>query len=337
MYARWICWAVLLVGLGPVERVLADEKGPTPDELRTAIERAIPLLEKASAGSADERTCFTCHNQAVPIFALAEAKKRGFAINEENLQRQVRHTHEHLVRGKQDYLEGRGQGGKVHTAGYALWALEDGGVAPDETTAAVTHFLLDYQKSDDHWQHPGRRPPSSGSSFATTYVALRGLNVFGTAEQAEAIAARKQVVEKWLLSTPPSDTEDRVFLLRSLKYVEGNDAARQLAIAALLDTQRDDGGWAQLADLSSDAYATGTALVALVESDLLSRDDPRIQQGLQYLVSTQLEDGSWHVVTRAEPFQTYFESGYPHGKDQFISCAGGSWATLAMLRALPGE
>ena len=53
-------------------------------------------------------------------------------------------------------------------------------------------------------------------------------------------------------------------------------------------------------------------------------------------MSNQLPDGSWHVVSRSKPFQPYFESGYPHGKDQFISIAAAGWATTALLLALPG-
>ena len=52
-------------------------------------------------------------------------------------------------------------------------------------------------------------------------------------------------------------------------------------------------------------------------------------------MSTQQSDGSWHVKSRSDPFQTYFESGYPHGKDQFISIAAAGWATTALALALP--
>ena len=41
------------------------------------------------------------------------------------------------------------------------------------------------------------------------------------------------------------------------------------------------------------------------------------------------------VKSRSKPFQTYFESGYPHGKDQFISIAAASWSTTALLLSLP--
>src|SRR5262249_13807004 len=44
---------------------------------------------------------------------------------------------------------------------------------------------------------------------------------------------------------------------------------------------------------------------------------------------------TWYVRSRSKPFQTYFESGFPHGKDQFISLAASSWATTALALALP--
>jgi hypothetical protein len=40
------------------------------------------------------------------------------------------------------------------------------------------------------------------------------------------------------------------------------------------------------------------------------------------------------VLSRSKPFQAYFETGYPHGNDQFISSAAGSWATWALALAI---
>src|SRR5262249_16070333 len=102
-----------------------------------------------------------------------------------------------------------------------------------------------------------------------------------------------------------------------------------------LKTQRADGGWAQLADMESDAYATASALVALHQAGGLSTESAPYRRGLRYLLATQKEDGSWHVVARAKPIQVYFESGYPHGKDEFISIAAAGWATTALALTLP--
>ena len=105
----------------------------------------------------------------------------------------------------------------------------------------------------------------------------------------------------------------------------------------LLVVQRENGGWGQKTEMQSDAYATGSAMVALFQAGGMSPDDETIQRGVSYLLETQNEDGSWHVKTRAKGFQKYFESGFPHGKDQFVSIAASSWATFALLLSLSEE
>ena len=110
--ARIRCLAVLSL-LSLAAPLTAGEVAPTSDELKAAISRAIPMLEKGSAGSAEQRECFTCHNQALPVMALAEAERAGFSIDRENLTRQVEHTVAHLKRGQENYLKGKGQGGRV--------------------------------------------------------------------------------------------------------------------------------------------------------------------------------------------------------------------------------
>lgn len=322
-----------LIAVGAPTTV-ADE-GDSVASVRAAIQRAIPLLQAGAQGSAEHRKCFTCHNQAVPVFALVEARKRGFSIDDEIVDRQVSHTLAHLKRGTDNYSEGRGQGGGVLTAGYALWTLDVGGQAPDPITDAVAHFLLEDQKTSSRWRHSSSRPPSSDSDFTATFVALRGIAVFSTDEQKAAAESRAERVGRWILEQDPLETEDRVFRLLSMPYIDADDSAIAQATDALVDSQREDGGWAQMEEMESDAYATATALVALQRAGKLDQNDSTVQRGVQYLLDQQLEDGSWHVTTRANPFQTYFESGFPHGKDQFISIAATGWATLALTLTLP--
>ena len=59
-----------------------DREGATAEALNSAIRRSIGLLEKASAGSAKKRKCFTCHNQTMPVLALVEARRHGFSIKQ---------------------------------------------------------------------------------------------------------------------------------------------------------------------------------------------------------------------------------------------------------------
>ena len=56
---------------------------------------------------------------------------------------------------------------------------------------------------------------------------------------------------------------------------------------------------------------------------------------MKFLLGTQAEDGSWHVVSRAAKFQVYFESGFPYGGDQWISAWATGWASMALAQAIP--
>jgi hypothetical protein len=204
----------------------------------------------------------------------------------------------------------------------------------------VTEYLLLTSAEDDHWTNTSRRPPSEATPFTTTYVSLRGLTAYGTPEQKERIEARRARVLEWLTKTTPTDNEERVFRLFAMKLAGASAEQISAAVQELLSHQRDDGGWSQLdsgepaSAVEPDAYATGSALVALNQAGGLAVSEPSYQRGARYLLKSQLDDGSWHVVSRSKPFQKYFETGFPHGKDQFISCAASAWATWALVLAL---
>ena len=317
-----------------------DSAAPMTEQVRGAISRAIPMLEAGSIGSANKRQCFTCHSQAVPVFALVEAKRQGFVVDDENIKRQLKHTHDHLKRGLENYRQGKGQGGDVLTAGYALWTLDVGDWPRDEVTDTVSHYLLEAQSDLHHWRHRGNRPPSSGSDFTATYVALRGLQHFGSDEELSEALERRKSVKEWLINQAPVETEDSVFRLNALvEYTDASHEVIEHAMADLIHKQRDDGGWGQMDEMTSDAYATGTAIAALstyhhVSDISVAANNASMRKGIAYLLSTQQDDGTWHVATRAKPVQEYFESDFPHGKDQFISIAATAWSTIALLQTL---
>ena len=332
-------FAACLVGVGTASAADAPgEVAPEPAVLRSAIGKSLPLLTAGARGSMEKRErCFTCHNQGMPIMALVTAQSRGIAIDADELRKQVQFTADFLAKNRENYLAGKGQGGQSDTAGYALWALDNGGWKPDATTTAVTEYLLQWQRDLGHWKPQSRRPPTEQSLFTSSYVALRGLRTFGTPEQRERTDRRTEQVLAWLVKTPAEDHEDRVFRLRALHAAGAPEAEIRGAAKTLLGSQRADGGWAQLDDMASDAYATATALVALHQAGGLATTDAAYRKGLRLLLTTQLGDGSWHVKTRSNPVQTYFESGYPHAADQFISIAAAGWATTALALALPFE
>ncbi len=304
--------------------------------IRAAVAKSLPLLEKSSVIAIEERpNCFTCHHTGLPVMTLLAARERGFPIDAKNFQAQLDFTAAFLARNRENYLKGKGQGGAAFTAGSGLWALELGERKRDATTDAVVEYLLNHQKDLGHWRPPSIRPPSEESPFSTTFVALEGLKAYGTPEQKERIEGRRKQAREWLLATPGKSTEDLVFRLWSLSIADVDRSSVISAAKDLQKKQRADGGWAQLDEMTSDAYATGTALLALRRAGGVGAKEEAYRRGMEWLIQAQLPDGSWHVRSRAKPFQSYFESGYPHGKDQFISITAACWATTALLEALP--
>lgn len=301
-------------------------------ERKAAVNRAIPLLQKAGEGYIRQRGCFSCHHQGVPIVALEAVRQHGFTVDQSALEAQVKHTVADLEGNVALYKSNQGQPGGVVRAGYSIWALAASGRKADDTTSAVSAFLAQRDAAQGFWRAGSNRPPSEASNFTSTFLALYSLEVYPPADAAKA-EERRTHAREWLLANPSKETEDRVFRLWSLKLAQAQPADLAAAGKELRDTQRPDGGWAQLPDQESDAYATGSVLVALAETGQLAPADPAFQKGVAYLLKTQEPDGSWHVVSRSKPFQPYFESGFPHGKDQWISCAATAWAVWAL--ALP--
>jgi hypothetical protein len=198
----------------------------------------------------------------------------------------------------------------------------------------MTRWILRVQKPDGHWDDPTRRPPmEDGSYVATGWVAL-SLRDYGPAGYDGDIVAAQAKTARWLTTTKPATHNDAVMQLLGLYWAGAPAKDLQASAARLVRTQKTDGGWSQLPNLGSDAWATGSALVALHDGAGMSTTDPVYQRGVAYLLRTQFEDGSWWVKTRTWPFQPHFNSQFPHGRDQWISQGGTAWASIALLYLL---
>ncbi len=246
-------------------------------------------------------------------------------------------THFESFSSRLDKLrDGRGIGGRANTVSYGLWALDLAGHEADETTAAMEAFLLKTMRDDGSWAPPSHRPPLEESTVATTVLSSYYMQPFAGDENSEAVEQSLRKSRKWLAAAPLKSQEDHNFRLWSLvMFEDSRDAKVQQQIAQLRDkilaAQRDDGGWSQIPDMNSDAYATGQTLFVLNEIGMPAAG-VFMRSGVDFLLNTQHDDGSWLVETRSKPVQVYFDNGDPHGKSQFISIAATSWATAALAR-----
>jgi ankyrin repeat protein len=296
-----------------------------------AVAAAVVLLQQSSATfvAKSEQGCVSCHHQALPALAVHLLRDRGFKIDEKKATQQTNITHRRLATRREGLLQGAGVADQLD-ASYWLLALAPAGTVRDSRTNALVHYLTLKQARDGHWRPTLFRTPANDSDFTATALAVRGLRLFGPPGRSQELAGRAAKAREWLLSATPRTTEDKAFRLLGLKWSGARKDEIDKAAAALLVEQGKDGGWSQLASMPSDAYATGQVLVALGQSGAVPPSDPAYRHGVQLLLKTQLADGSWFVPSRSLAVQDYFETGFPHGRSQFISCAATSWATMAL-------
>ncbi len=301
--------------------------------VRAAVERAIAPLQRCDAAFFDRAGCVSCHNNSLTAMMVAEARSRGFRVNEQIASSQLRKIAAFLDENSERGLENEGIPGGIDTVSYILLGMAAEKYSSDTITDVWARYARNTQSPDGRFKCRTVRPPLEASDFQVTAATIRSLLAYAPKSQrAEYLRISGRAV-RWLEAAEPASTEDRVFQILGLKWGGGKSEAIRGSASLLLKLQRSDGGWGQIPQLPSDAYATGQALVALRESGILAPGAAQYQRGVRYLVESQMEDGSWLVRTRSPSFQPYFDSDFPHGYDQFISAAASNWAVMALLPA----
>jgi ankyrin repeat protein len=330
-----LCIALLV--FAPYASTQEPTKLVTETELRAASAKAIKRIQHSQAVWYKKQTCTSCHHQLLPEITLKLASERGVPFDEAIAREQTTAAFAYLKD-----LDAAVQGYDYIDVIADAWSLIAARTRIDQnlSTAAYAQFIAARQLPDGSWPTVDARPPQAHSRFTTTAICASAIRHSLPAQYKGEQDARLRRAREWLLKTPPRTTEDRVFQLFGLSWIDANENVRKLA-PQLLATQRADGGWSQLPTLSSDAYSTGEVLVALHTTAGLPTSDPAYQRGLRFLLKLQEADGSWQVKSRLHPpapvSPPYVDAEFPVGHDQFISIMGTSWAVNALLYALPPQ
>jgi hypothetical protein len=301
-----------------------------PRPISVAVFQALEMTAKQSYNFIRIGGCNSCHSQDLPSAAVGFARSRGLAA-----PREVPQLPQAMMPSPERLMDLSG----VISAPSTAWELVDfgmNGVPKSPFTDAAARAILSLQSPNGSWSgNESRRPPMNAGDFQAAAVCIFALKHYTPAgmESRGADAISRAVA--WLDTTTPTTTQDRAFHALALAWAsDGLESARRSA-RALVTMQQADGGWSQLPGMPTDAYATGQALVALSVAGKMSPSEAAFQKGIDYLLKTQAADGTWHVQTRSIWLQPYFESGFPYGRDQFISTAGTAWAAMALATAAP--
>jgi hypothetical protein len=340
---------ILLVGLLSAFRsqsTQAEETSqPTSTNVSVASEKAQAAAERALAFLVDdaakwrkERGCATCHHGCMTVWALSESKSQGYAVNAEALIDTVEWT--------KDLFVPQFSKPRDHRWGFNFFSLP--GIylslmsqtlpvlSRDEVHRMAVH-LERHQEDDGVWQlppaNPNTAPPTLESAETIALLALLAWepNVSAVSNEGTSNRAARERAVAWLEKAKPTETV-QALSLRLLLDMRKGDSLQQLSprIDQLMRLQNADGGWSQLPNLPSDAYATGQVLWILSFLKIPS-DHPQVSRAVAFLVASQQENGSWPMIPRSLPDADPAKPRYPVPIIYF----GTAWATLGLVRFVP--
>lgn len=300
-----------------------------------AVEQALEFLVKDNAKWRAERGCVTCHHGTMTVWALSEAKQQGYLVDAKVLDETTWETKKAVVRR---FSKPREPTIQLITSAFYLGIMSQNLpiLTRDEMLREQAH-LARFQEPDGTWELRNQMgsglPPTSESRETIVLLGLLAWepNILAGSEQAAAAHAGREKAVAWLRDNKSTDTLQAI-ALRLLLDVRSGKPAKELApaINRLLAMQHTDGGWRQLPDMPSDAYATGQTLWVLSMAGVRP-DRPEIARAVAFLAATQRADGSWPMPYRSHPGQ---EPTRPRGPIP-ITYFGAAWATLGLVRMVP--
>ena len=224
---------------------------------------------------------------------MVAARAKGVQVNEHIARAQLIGSPRSSRKTANARWRTSGIPGGIDTVSYILLGLAAEKYPSDSITDVWARYVKNNQSPDGRWQCASLRPPLEASDFQVTAASIRSVRTYGPRSQRTEYDKAVERAVRWLEQAQPISTEDHAFKILGLIWGGGSDAAIRKTAHALVALQQPDGGWGQRSSLASDAYATGQALMALRESRAVAVDNSAYRRGIQFLLGSQLEDGSW--------------------------------------------
>lgn len=317
----------------------------TTEQVHHAVDSAVDYIQKESNNWQKTRVCAACHHVPMAIWALSEAEQQGYTIDktflvetvESSLGSEEKLIAAKLIPGPNDKPDTRPMASGVRTGlvfmAVAVQSLPSLKPGQKQSLNYIIDHIVQKQRDDGSWEFFLRRPPineSETSDGAWIVMALQG------AVGPDSPESHRKALEKgsdWLARADLPYYQDITLKLLLAARSGQSREAMQPTIDRLIALQRPDGGWSQLPDSPSDAYATGETLYALSLAGL-TVERPEIQRAVDFLIATQQPDGSWLMASRAS------NDGSEGGSSKLltpITCAAASWATLGLSKLVPHQ
>lgn len=330
------------VTLDDVPKGLPEISPDEPIAPRFSAEKAAEYLDRAALNWQKTKNCATCHTN---MFYMAARPALSQVLPESG---QVRSFYEEYprVRWKKQNL-GEKQGFWPIVVGFGLTFNDlqtTGKLSP--VARETLDLMWTLQRADGGWRWPdcNYAPMEIDDHYGATIAALAvGIAPDNYKESPQAKAGLEKL-RKYFQNNPPKSLHHRAMLAWCSVRIDGIFTAdqREQTLKELLALQREDGGWSTAGFLTdwkglaredgkpldtktSDGYGTGFVIVLARELGVPA-DDPRLQRGVQWLLTHQRQSGKW--FTRSPVVEAR----------NLISNAGSAFDVLALQACgkLPG-
>ena len=303
----------------------------------SAEARAIEFLKREVPAWSRDNGCYSCHNNGDAARALYAARQSGYDIPNNALS-----DTSAWVAAPAEWDHSKGDPGfsdrrlaDIQFAASLVAGIESGVVKDHQAMKAAATRVAQAQAENGSWPIDVANVVGSPATYGTalaTYMAWQTLNY---APAPETAAAKQKAEERLRLIKPDTVPNAAVLLLfhgsrrgneaKDFKHTQRSNppahvGGYETALAFLRGAQTRDGGWGPYADSPPEAFDTALALLALAEFRKESGVTEMIERGRNYLIATQLTDGSWAATTRPSGGRSYAQQ---------MSTTG--WVTLALL------
>lgn len=289
------CVVVLCGNIQGEEPVSSKQAAGFRKPVAAAVVKALPFLWEEGERWIDERGCVSCHQVPLMVWSLSAAENRGFPVEKKRLQRHaewsVRPASFDGPDEEEPFQLVRALKGNTDTMSMLLLGLGGNRHEGEKWKRLFSKALLNNQKENGLWdacgQLPAQKRPLEETNRVSSMWAVLALLRQG--DDIQRVSLNSMVLQ----NKTAVSTECSVVRLLLSVYVAENLV--QESTKELLGRQHVDGGWGWISEEASDALATGLALYALRAAGSGDGLADALMAGDQFLIQTQLEDGSWRV------------------------------------------
>ena len=179
--------------------------------VRAAIERSLPLLDRADVAFIQKAGCISCHNNSLAALTREAVRAKSIRVNEPIASSQTQAMAAILAGNRERALQALGLPGRGDTVGYILLGMAAANYPSNEITDAWARYMKNLQQADGRWRVQAQRPPIESNDIQATATALKGIQTYAPPSRRDEYQRAVQLAALWLETATAKSTEERAF------------------------------------------------------------------------------------------------------------------------------